>query len=259
VGVGLAGFVDALSGKLRYSPIFGWRDVPLVSLLQERLHVPISIDNDVNTLTLTELLFGTGQGISNFFTVTIGRGVGMGVVVNGQLYRGATGWAGEFGHIVIDPDGPACACGKSGCLETYISDPALVRLAREAVAKGNLHASIQTVNDLVAAAERGERAAREILAAAGEKLGVAISNLVNVFNPALIIISGEGVRAGDCLFSPMHAAIELNVVPGFIEDVEIKIDVWDDDAWARGAASLVLLDLFTSPFYPQVMARTTAS
>jgi N-acetylglucosamine repressor len=249
VGVGLAGIVDAWNGVLRYSPIFGWHDVPLVELLQSRLQVSTYIDNDVNTLTLNEQLFGAGQGIDHFLTVTIGRGVGLGIVINGQLYRGVSGGSGEFGHTVMDPEGPQCACGKRGCIETYVSDPALLRLASEASTRGEIPEGIKHVEDLIALAKAGNPQAIEIFAQAGEKLGCGIANLINTLSPEQIIISGEGIRANELLFGPMRATIEKCVMPGLAEDTEIQIDVWEDDAWARGAASLVLQELFKSPFY----------
>lgn len=255
VGIGLAGIIDAQKGVLRYSPIFGWHDVPLVEVLGARLHVPVYIDNDVNTLTLTEQLFGAGQGIDNLLIVTIGRGVGLGIVVNGQLYRGVSGGAGEFGHTVIDPTGPACACGNQGCIETYVSDPGLLRLASQAFSRGEMSAEVKTVDELIAHAKAGDTAARTIFAQAGEKLGYGIANLITVFNPEEIIISGEGVRAGDLLFDPMRAAVARHAMPGLAQDTLIHIDVWEDDAWARGAASLVLQELFKSPFEKEKAGR----
>jgi hypothetical protein len=130
VGLGLAGIVDSENGLLRESPFFRWRDLPIRDLLQQQIQAPVSIDNDVNTLTLAERWFGSGQGLRNFLSLTVGRGVGLGIVVNGQLYRGAGG-AGELGHTVIDPQGPLCDCGKHGCLETYVGDPGLLRMASE--------------------------------------------------------------------------------------------------------------------------------
>ena len=132
MGLGLAGIVDSERGLLRRSPYLGWRDLPLRDLLQERLNVPVYIDNDVNTLTLAEQWFGAGQGIDDFLAITVGRGVGLGIVTNHQFYRGARGGAGEFGHTVVDPLGPLCDCGKRGCLETFVGDPGLLRMAAEA-------------------------------------------------------------------------------------------------------------------------------
>ena len=247
VGIGLAGIIDSAAGTLRYSPIFGWHDIPLGELLESKLQVPIYIDNDVNTLTITEQWFGKGQGIDNFLTITIGRGVGMGIVVNGQIYHGGKGGAGEFGHTVVEPDGQLCECGKRGCLETYVADPALMRLAGEAIKRQEISGKIGTMDDLLEKARFGDPGAVRIFTRAGEVLGLGVSNLINVLSPDLIIISGEGVRAGDLLFNPMYESIERNVMTDLASDTEVQIDAWDDDAWARGAAGLVLRQLFESP------------
>lgn len=249
VGVGLAGIVDAERGLLRQSPYFGWREVPLRDMLQARVRVPVYVDNDVNTLTHTEKWFGAGQGVDDFLTLTVGRGVGLGIVVNGQFYRGARGGAGEFGHTVMEPDGPLCDCGKRGCLETFVGDPGLLRLAAEAAQRGEISGPIESVDDLVALAQQGNMAAQAVFAYAGDVLGRGVANLINVFNPQRIMISGEGVRAGDWLFGPMRASVARHVMPGLAEDTEIRIDPWGDDAWARGAASLVLRELFESPVH----------
>ena len=253
VGIGLAGIVDAERGVLRNSPIFGWHEVPLADLLQSRLKVPVFIDNDVNTFTLTEQWFGKGQGVDNYLSVTVGRGIGMGIVVNGQLYQGVKGGAGEFGHTVIDPDGPMCDCGKRGCLEAYASDPALVRAAQKVFENGGIRKYMNSIEELQTLAEEGEAGALSVYSAAGEMLGRGIANLINIFNPELIIIGGEGVRAGDLLFEQMRASIAKNVMPGLAEDTEIKIELWNDDAWARGAAGLVLRELFESPIHREVV------
>jgi len=251
VGIGLAGIVDGTQGVLRHSPIFGWRDIPLSMLLESRLGVSVFIDNDVNTLTITEQWFGSGQGIDNFLTVTVGRGVGLGIVLNGQLYRGATGGAGEFGHTVVDPKGPACDCGKRGCLERYVSDPALLRMAAEDYSRGVISKPVADVEELLEAAQSGDRGACQIYAHAGEMFGRGIANLINILNPSLLIISGEGARAGDVLFEPMQAAIQTHTMPGLVESTRIQIDDWDDYAWARGAAGLVLHGIFESPFHQE--------
>jgi predicted NBD/HSP70 family sugar kinase len=251
VGLGLAGIIDGQHGRLRHSPILGWRDVPVGSLLRDRVQTPVYVGNDVDTLTLTEKWFGKGQGLDDFLTVTIGRGVGLGIVVNGQLYSGFQGGAGEFGHIVVDPDGPQCACGNRGCLETFVSDPALLRSARDAVSRGELPEEAQSLDKLVQLAQEGNPAAQAIFARAGQVLGRGIATLVNVFSPQQIIVSGEGVRAGDLIISPMCDTIARQVMPGLANDTQIEVDVWNDDAWARGAASLVLQELFRSPIYRQ--------
>jgi len=249
VGIGLAGIIDAESGVLRHSPIFGWHDIPIKAILQKRLNVPVYVDNDVNTLTLTEQWFGAGQGVENFLTVTVGRGVGLGIVVHGKLYHGARGGAGEFGHIVVDPDGQLCDCGKRGCLETMIADPWLVRQAAAAYAKKSIPMKVKDISGLVKLAKEGDPIAAGIFANAGKALTQALANLINVLSPELIIISGEGVRAGDLLFESMHNNFDKYIMPGLIKDTEVRVDIWDDDAWARGAAGLVLRELFESPIH----------
>jgi glucokinase-like ROK family protein len=252
VGLGLAGIVDAEEGVLRQSPIYGWNNVPLRQMLQDKLHIPIYVENDVNTLTLTERWFGHGRDVDNFLTVTVGRGVGVGIVVNGQFYRGQTGGAGEFGHITMNPDGPLCACGKHGCLEAYVGDPGLVRLAQEAAAKDELSVSVQNIDELLSLARTGDKTAIRIFDQAGRILGIGIANLVNVFNPKKIIISGEGTRQGDFLFNPMKESIQQNTMPGLFDPGTVEIALWGDDAWARGAAGLVLREVFESPIHKKV-------
>ena len=252
VGVGLAGIVDAEAGILRQSPIYGWDNVPLRDMLQSKLHIPVYIENDVNTLTLTERWFGHGQGVDNFLTVTVGRGVGLGIVANGQFYRGQTGGAGEFGHVTIDANGPICACGKRGCLEAYVGDPGIVRAAQEAAARGQLSTSAQSVDELLTLAHAGEAGAINIFDRAGRILGIGIANLINVFNPKKIIISGEGTREGDLLFVPMKESIQQNTMPGLFDPNVVEIAPWGDDAWARGAAGLVLREVFESPIHKKV-------
>ncbi len=249
VGLGLAGIVDSERGLLRQSPFLGWADLPLRDLLQDRVQAPVYIDNDVNTLTLAEKWFGAGQDVDDFLTITVGRGVGMGIVVNRQFYRGGHGGAGEFGHTVVEPDGPQCACGKRGCLETFVGDPGLVRMANAALGR-----PLSGVGELLALAEAGDEAARAVFGRAGAILGRAVANLVNIFDPQRIIISGEGVRFGKWLFDPMCAAVDEHTMPALRSDERIRIEPWGDDAWARGAASLVLRELFESPVHQETNA-----
>jgi len=242
IGIGLAGVIDSINGVLRKSPFFGWKDVPLSDRLHSRLKVPIFLDNDVNTLTLGEKWLDNGVHADNYVVITVGRGIGMGIVINRQIYRGKGGGAGEFGHLVVNQDGPVCDCGKRGCLESYLGDQALLTRARE-----DVNASIRDIDDLIQIAESGNSAAIHLLNWAGDLLGQEIANLINLFDPKLIIISGEGVRMGDPFFSSMREAIQKNAVPELYENTEIRINTWSDDVWARGAASLVIGELFNSP------------
>jgi predicted NBD/HSP70 family sugar kinase len=242
VGLGLAGIVDSARGVLRDSPIFGWNNAPIAERLKRSLKVDVFIDNDVNTLTINEQWFGQGQNLENFITVTVGRGVGLGIVLNGQIYLGVKGSSGEFGHTVIDPEGPLCECGKHGCLETFVSDPALLSRAQESI-----DPNLTSIAALISLADAGDKKAQALFADAGVILGQGVANLINVLNPEMVILSGEGVRAGDHLLTPMREAIDQHVMPGLKGDTRIQIDQWEDDAWARGAAGLVLKRLFEFP------------
>lgn len=244
VGIGLAGVIYPQTGIVHYSPYFGWRDVPLAELVQERLEVPVYIENDVNTLTLSEQLFGSGRHIANFVIVTIGRGIGMGMVVNHQLYQGAKGGMGELGHVTFDPAGPVCTCGKRGCIEAFASDPAVVAFVRQSRSRA---AMPNVLEDVVAEASRGDSLAQAALARSGEILGIGLSTVVNLLGPSLIIVSGEGVIAGDYRISPMHEALRRHTFNGLLDDVTVLVKPVDDRVWARGAASLVMNKVFESP------------
>jgi predicted NBD/HSP70 family sugar kinase len=148
---------------------------------------------------------------------------------------------------VIFPDGLTCTCGKQGCLEAYVSEPAMLLQAEAAYNNHELSRCPQIPDELVELAQAGEPAAQAIFARAGALLGLSIANLVNLFNPECILVNGEGVRAGGWLFDPMCAAIEQHTMPGLRGDTSIRIEPLGDDAWARGAASLVLHELFESP------------
>lgn len=247
VGLGLAGIIDPQRGVLVKSPYFGWKNLPIKELIKEQVNLTTYIENDVNTLTISEKLFGGGYDIDNFLVVTIGRGVGMGIVMNGQFYRGETGSAGELGHTIVVKDGTKCECGKYGCLEAYIGDPALLETASLAFQKGELAHPVKDIEELCSIANSGDLTARRIFIEAGDILGRSISNLIQVFNPGRILISGEGTRAGNLLFDSMKEAITKYTMPELLPSTEIIVDQWGDDAWARGAASLVLQELFKSP------------
>ena len=258
VGLGVPGTVDPLSGGIVESPVLGWRELPLGARLQERLGVPILVENDVNTLAVAERLYGRGRTVEHFITVTIGRGVGLGIVVGGDLYRGARGGAGEFGHVRMVDDGPPCHCGNHGCLEALVSDPVLVGQAR---AIGLLGAA-EGIDHLRALADRGDETARRLYTRAGETLGRAVAGLVNILSPELVLLSGEGTQA----WSHLQASFEATLRPDLFEPlrhVGVEVDPWDDAKWARGAAALVMRATFAAPLYERhaddaVRARLTA-
>jgi predicted NBD/HSP70 family sugar kinase len=251
LGLGMAGVIDRRQGICRFSPFLHWHAVPLRHLLEQRLGLPTVIENDVNTLTMAEQWFGAGVGVSDFLVITLGRGIGMGMVLSGHIYRGGRGGGGEFGHLTMVPDGPKCDCGKRGCLETLVADPAILRRMQTALG----HAL--TMDEAVALARQGDTTAQGIFAAAGRTLGLAIADLVNIFNPRLIGVGGEGTRALDLLLEPLQEALQSHSFDGLYDDMRLVVEPWGDDAWARGAAALMLDELFRPDLYRDDTARAS--
>ncbi len=245
IGIGLAGVIDGGQGICHYSPYFNWRDVDIATPISTHFDLPVYVENDVNTLTVVEKWFGYGRDFSHFVVVTVGRGVGAGIVLNQQFYRGAFGGAGEFGHITMQDGEPPVT------LEQLASDNAILHFAQEIIARGEetLFSAENplTLDAIIAAANAGDRVSQGLLADAGRWLGIGISILINLLNPELVIIGGEGVQAGEWRLEPMHAAIKRHVFNGLADDLKIVIEPVGDETWARGAASLVLSELFKSP------------
>lgn len=248
LGVGMAGVIDPAEGVCVYSPFLHWREVPLRRLLEDKLSRPVHLDNDVNALATAEMLFGRGKDARNFAVVTVGRGIGAGLVVNGEVYRGAYGGAGELGHTVSEAGGRRCECGKRGCLEAYAAEPALLAQALERFPELKTARRSLRLGDLLRAAEEGHGGARALLAEAGERLGIALANLVNLLNPEMIVIAGEGVRLGPAFFGPMEQVLRQNTFNGLAQNLEVRLDPWGDDAWAQGAAGLTIQrEVFARP------------
>jgi predicted NBD/HSP70 family sugar kinase len=239
VGLGVPGVVDTQRGRVN-APSVGWRDLALSRVLQERLRVPVLVDNDVNTLAVSERLYGRGRSVESFITVTIGRGVGLGIVAGGDIYRGSGGGAGEFGHVSVVEDGERCSCGKVGCLETVVSDIALVAQAR---AQGVLSRR-QGIEKLRSLADAGDAGAAGIFARAGLTLGRAVAGLVNVLGPGLVLVSGEGTQAWAHMAASFEDGFRPHLFPP-LGGIEVEVDPWDDVKWAVGAAALVLRATFT--------------
>ncbi len=244
IGLGVPGTVDPRGGGTVESPSLGWRSLPLAARVGERLQLPVLVDNDVNTLAVSERLYGRGRTAENSITVTIGRGVGLGIVIAGELHRGALGGAGEFGHVRVLEDGPLCYCGGRGCLETLVSDGALASAGRSSglIGEGD---GVDRLRDL---ADSGSLDAREIYARAGRTLGRAVAGLVNVLSPQLVLVSGEGTLAWPHLEAGFEEALRANAFAP-LAGVPVEMDPWDDAKWARGAAALVLRATFSPPLY----------
>ncbi len=250
VGVGSPGPIDSRTGVVTAPPnLPGWRDVPLKQLIEEKLGLPTFLENDANAAALGEYRFGAGQGVQNMIYVTVSTGIGGGLILNGQLYGGATGAAGEIGHMTVLPWGPYCGCGNRGCLEALASGTAIAREGRELVRRGvpTLIAELAEGNPervtakLVAeAAHRGDIEAQEILREAMAYLGVGMANLVNLFNPELIVIGGGLTKLGEELFGPVRRAIERRAFPAAARVVHVVPAQLGDDVGVLGAAAVAI-------------------
>ncbi len=242
VGVGLAGMVDHDAGLVPWSPLLSSRNVPLRDLLTERLGLPVYIDNDANMLTLAELWFGAGRNKQSFAVVTIEYGVGMGLVLDNRLYRGSGGLGMELGHTKVQLDGALCRCGNRGCLEAYVADYALVREARIALDMkaeqfGPVQVMLETLYDQ---AKAGNERARTIFRRAGRYLSVALSNVAHLFDPSLIILSGERMQYDYLYAEDVLSEMKALTLDKGRDGPEIDINVWGGFVWARGAAALAL-------------------
>lgn len=235
IGIGVPGMVEPASGRVADSPLLEWAHLDLIGLLETRLGLPVLLDNDVNTLTVAEQLFGAGRGLAHLLVVSIGRGIGMGLVVNGLVHRGAHGGSGEIGHVEVVPNGPDCWCGRRGCLEAVAAEPAIIREVLATTGR------LVQPDDIAALADR-QPAVAEILERAGRHVGRAIANVATVIDPERIVISGEGVRLGRHYLAPLRAELAERDHKEDLTDV--VIEPWGDEAWARGAATLVLRELF---------------
>lgn len=211
VGIGVPGIIDKRTGMLRESPnLPGWDDYPVRDEIEKRLQTTVVLENDANAAAFGEAWLGAAKGLPNVCMITLGTGVGGGIVENGRVWHGMSGMAGEVGHVTIDPNGPKCNCGNHGCVETFSSATAIVRMAREAIATGNapelariagspdVEFSAKTVQNL---ALQGDEAAQEIFKKVGWALGILVADLVNVLNLDMYVIGG-GVSAGWQSFAP---------------------------------------------------------
>jgi glucokinase len=198
IGVGAAGLVERATGRMKFAPNIAWRDVDLAAELAT-FGLPASVDNDCTTATVGELLVGAGRGVDDFLYVGMGTGIGGGFVLGGAVQRGANGYAGEIGHIIVQPDGVGCGCGNNGCWETVASGTTITRLGRERLGVDG--------HGVVAAAVAGDASARAILEEVGARLGQGIAGLVNVLDPALVVVGGgPPAAAGDLLLEPARRA-----------------------------------------------------
>jgi predicted NBD/HSP70 family sugar kinase len=237
VGMGLPAPIDRRSGRVGSSSILpGWVGVRAAEELGARLELPVTVDNDANLGALAELHWGAAAGRRQAAYLKVSTGIGAGLIVDGRLFHGAHGLAGEIGHTIVDEHGPVCRCGKRGCLETLAGTQALVELLEPRLGR-----SIVTA-ELLELAASGDSAARRLIADAGRHIGMAVATLCDLLNPELIVVGGELSEAGDLLLDPLREQIHRNAIPATARDVEVVASMLGPRAELLGALALVLAD-----------------
>jgi predicted NBD/HSP70 family sugar kinase len=237
VGMALPAPIDPRTGEVGSSAILpGWDGVPAAAAMAYRLGMPVLVDNDANLGALAEVTWGGSRGCDHLVYLKLGAGVGAGLVLDGRIYRGAAGTAGEIGHTTVDEHGALCRCGNRGCLESFVGSDALLSLMRAA------HDDVLDLDDLVRVARDGAAGGQRVLADAGRFVGSALANLCNVLAPSRIVVGGELAAAGDLLLDPMRDVVRRQAIRAAAASVDIVASELGDRSEVLGALALVLRD-----------------
>lgn len=251
VGIGCPGPLDLRAGTIVRTPNLGWDGYPIRGRLATALDLPASLDNDANCATFGEWWQGAGKGVSSLVGVTLGTGVGGGYIERGRLMRGASGSAFEIGHTTINFEGRTCGCGNRGCLEAYTSGPNIAARARDGLAAGipsslpdlvggDVEAiTAQTVYDGLI---QGDAFSRELIHETADLLGIGLANVVNLFNPQVIVLVGGVTRAGEHLFTPLRESVARRAFPSAVKACRIVPGALPDTAGVIGAAGVFVID-----------------
>ena len=256
IGMGVPGMVDVRQGKLIFAPNLHWNNVPLRLIWSQRFNLPVFVENEANAAALGEFYFGAAQGVNNFIYLSAGIGLGGGIMLDGKLFRGSMGYASEVGHMTIVPDGELCGCGKRGCWETQVGPRAVLRRVRVTLKNGTpsvlcdlVQGDLEriTFESVIQAADQGDAVALGALQEVGAQLGIGVANLVNVFNPELIVLGGALNRASSVLLPIVEKTISENALTPACENVRVAASAHGTDACLMGAVALVLEDILREP------------
>ena len=243
IGVGIPGTVMAETGFIDWCPLIREQEFNFQQMLNDVLPMPAFIDNDANLVAMAELWFGFGKDVPDFLVVTIEQGVGLGIVLDGKIYRGTQGFGAEFGHTKVQLEGALCRCGQRGCLEAYVADYALLREA-DLFAQGDGEKnSEKRLANLYAAAKAGDVTARSIFDRASRMFAMGLANLVNLFDPSLVILSGEQMQFDYLYAQTVFDAVKESTIQKGHHAPEIRIHKWGDLMWAKGAAAHALEEI----------------
>lgn len=235
------------SGTIEFAPNLPWRGIiPLAAMFEDKLGIPTALTNDANAAAIGEMTYGAARGLKDFIMITLGTGVGSGIVINGQLVYGHDGFAGELGHVIVNPEGRVCGCGRKGCLETYCSATGVARTAREFLVARSEPSLLRNVpvediqsKDVYDAAVKGDKLAQEIFEYTGKILGEALANFVAFSSPEAIILFGGLAKSGDYITKPIQKALEDNVLNIYKGKTKLLLSqLKDADAAVLGASAL---------------------
>lgn len=247
IGFGFPGQIDYQAGVVRLLPNMpGWVEIPVAKIMEDEFKIPTRLDNDVRVATLGELKYGAGKGCTNLVCITVGTGIGSGLVLNGKLVRGARNAAGEIGHIKMTMgEGPLCGCGDFGCFEAYASGPAIVAMAKEYIKGGKSSKFKELATEelspyiVAQAALQGDVVAKRIYTKMGEIIGLGLTSVINLLNPEKVIIGGGVADAGDILFDPIRKTIQDRAMPIQAASVEVVPANLGNTAGVIGASLLI--------------------
>ena len=258
IGVGVPGLVDQSQGKLIFAPNLKMNNMPLRLMWTQRFNTPVFVENEANSAALGEYFFGSAHDKTDFIYMSTGAGLGGGIMIGGQLFKGSTGYAGEIGHTTIYAGGDSCGCGSNGCWETYVGPRAIIRRIRrtidggaESIISDMVGGDMQkiTVDVLVAAADQKDTVTLTALHEVGIDLGVGISNLINIFNPELVVMGGALSLASPWLLTAIREALQLRVLAPMLEKVNVIPSSLGLDSCVMGAVAMVLDDVVREPLF----------
>jgi glucokinase-like ROK family protein len=256
IGIGVPGLVNYRTGELRIAPNLHWCDVPILDILNNRFQLPLFVENEANAAALGEFLFGAAEGVENFIFLSAGYGLGSGIVLNGKLFRGSHGYASEVGHMTFDAGGEICGCGKRGCWETFVGPRAVerkvrrtLRMGAESIMRLIAGGDIERISfDIILeAASEGDEVALSALHENGRYLGIGMANLINIFNPEMIVLGGALNLASPFILPVVEQTVKENTLVPNIENVSIVASAHQADATVMGAIALVLDEILREP------------
>jgi glucokinase-like ROK family protein len=256
MGIGVSGDVDSSKGIINYATRLNWSNVPLKSIIENSFHIPTYVDENVRLLSAAENWFGAGKDFKNIICIRVGDDIGAGVILDGKLYSGSGGKAGvNISHMIVQPDGDICVCGNRGCLQTVVSSQAIVERTKKLLKKKsnsllskykNNESNELTVKIIAEAAKAGDEVSLKAMDETGKYLAVAISNLASCIDPELVIIGGGIAQSGNVLFNPLQRYVQKYVKP-INPLLKVVPSMLGSDAYAIGAATVVLHKIFSSP------------